>query len=200
MTRWSTRASTAPPSGPHGAGLARISWSKARGAFWAGGKLYYGYDDGFLYSRTYKKGVFGAAVKLDPYHDPYWLGLPTGSGSSTYTGVVPSLFGSFNSSVTGLAYHNHRLYYTQSNSSLLQWRYFDADSGIVGSEVFSATNGIAWNDAALAFASGNDLYYAVRSTGQLRKVALVNDAPQRQRPSRSTPVATGGAGRSSWHR
>ena len=47
-----------------------IAWSKIRGAFWAGGKLFYGYDDGFLYSRTYKKGVFGPAVKLDPYHDP----------------------------------------------------------------------------------------------------------------------------------
>jgi hypothetical protein len=167
-------SSFGPRTGVNGGG---ILWSKTRGAFWAGGKLYYGYDDGFLYSRTFKKGVFGPAVKLDPYHDPVWTGLATGSGSSVYTGVVPAMFGSLASSVTGMAYYNHRLYYTQSNSSSLQWRYFDADSGIVGSEVFTATNGIAWNDAALAFASGNDLYYAVRSTGQLRRVALVNNAP-----------------------
>lgn len=154
-----------------------IAWSKVRGAFFAGGKVFYGYDDGFLYSRTYRKGVFGDAVKLDPYHDPDWLGVPTGSGSSTYTGAVPSLFPSLSSYVTGLAYHNHRLYYTQSNSTSLQWRYFNADSGIVGSEVFTASNGIAWNDAALSFAAKGALYYASRSTGQLRRVALVDNAP-----------------------
>ncbi len=155
-----------------------ITWSKVRGAFWAGGKLFYGYDDGFLYSRTYRKGTFGPAVKLDPYRsDPTWTGVATGSGSSVYTGNLPSMFASLNSSVTGLAYHDHRLYYTQSNSSSLQWRYFDTDSGIVGSEVFSAANGIAWNDAALAFASDDQLFYVQRSTGQLRKVSLVNHAP-----------------------
>ena len=158
-------------------GTSGISWSKTRGAFFAGGKLWYGYDDGFLYSRTFVKGVFGPAVKADPYHDPYWLGQPTGSGNSTYTGVVPAMFGSFNSYITGLAYSDGRLYYTQSNSSSLFYRYFNADSGIVGTEAFTVSNGLSWSDAQLAFANGNDLYFASRSTGQLKRIALVNGVP-----------------------
>ncbi|MEZ5095762.1 MAG: PKD domain-containing protein [Nocardioides sp.] len=148
-----------------------------RGAFFIGGKVFYGNSDGWLYSRTYHKGAFGPAVKLDPYHDPYWNGVPTGSGTSTYTGVVPDLFGSFNASVSGLAYYNGRLYYSTAGSSTLNYRYFSADSGIVGSEVVNASNGINWSDANIAFSSGDQLYFVSRSTGQLKRIALVNNLP-----------------------
>lgn len=158
-------------------GSTGVAWGSTRGAFWIGGKVFYGNNDGWLYSRTYSKGVFGPAVKLDPYHDPAWNGVATGSGSSTYTGVVPSLFGSFNSSITGLAYSNGRVYYSTAGSSTLSYRYFSADSGIVGSEVFNASNGISWSDANIAFTSGDQLYFVSRSTGQLKRIALVNNLP-----------------------
>ncbi len=154
-----------------------VAWGSTRGAFWIGGKVFYGSSDGWLYSRTYSKGTFGPAVKLDPYHDPYWNGVATGSGSSTFTGVVPSLFSSFSSSVTGLAYYNGRVYYSTAGSSTLSYRYFSADSGIVGSEIFNASNGISWSDANIAFTSGDHLYFVSRSTGQLKRIALVNNLP-----------------------
>ncbi len=154
-----------------------VAWGSTRGAFWIGGKVFYGSSDGWLYSRTYSKGTFGPAVKLDPYHDPYWNGVATGSGSSTYTGVVPALFSSFNSSVSGLAYANGRMYYSTAGSSTLSYRYFSADSGIVGAEAFNASNGINWSDANIAFTSGDQLYFVSRSTGQLKRIALVNNLP-----------------------
>ncbi len=154
-----------------------VTWSSTRGAFWIGGKVFYANSDGWLYSRTYTKGVFGPAVKLDPYHDPDWAGVPTGSGSSVYTGVVPSLFSSFNASGSGLAYNNGRMYYSTAGSSTLSYRYFSADSGIVGAETFNASNGINWSDANVAFASESQLYFVSRSTGQLKRIALVNNLP-----------------------
>ncbi len=157
-----------------------VTWSQTRGAFWIGGKVYYGNNDGWLYSRTFKKGAFGPAVKLDPYHDPYWTGVATGSGTSVYTGVNPSLFSSFSSGssyTTGLAYDNGRVFYTTNGSSTLNARYFNADSGIVGSEVFNVSNGISWSDANLAFVSNHQLYFVSKSTGQLKKISLVNNLP-----------------------
>jgi len=157
-----------------------VTWSQTRGAFWIGGKVYYGNNDGWLYSRTFKKGAFGPAVKLDPYHDPYWTGVATGSGSSVYTGVVPALFSSFSSGssyITGLAYDNGRLFYTTNGSSTLNARYFNADSGIVGSEVFNVSNSISWSDANLAFVSNHQLYFVSKTTGQLKKIPLVNNLP-----------------------
>ncbi|MGE3377115.1 MAG: PKD domain-containing protein [Nocardioides sp.] len=175
LTQQSFDGSTAGPATT--VSTSGIPWSKTRGAFFAGGKIWYGYDDGFLYSRTFVKGAFGPAVKVDPYHDPYWTGQPTGSGTSTYTGVVPALFGSFNANINGLAYTDGRLYYTQTNSSSLFYRYFNADSGIVGSEAFTVSNGLSWSDAQLTFANGNDLYFASRATGQLKRISLVNSLP-----------------------
>ncbi|MCB0909083.1 MAG: hypothetical protein KDB63_18410, partial [Nocardioidaceae bacterium] len=157
-----------------------VTWSQTRGAFWIGGKVFYGNNDGWLYSRTFKKGVFGPAVKLDPYHDPYWTGVATGSGSSVYTGVVPALFANFSSGssyITGLAYDNGRIFYTTNGSSTLNARYFSADSGIVGSEVFNVSNGISWSDATIAFVTNHELYFVSKSTGQLKKISLVNNLP-----------------------
>lgn len=159
---------------------AGITWSSTRGAFWIGGKLFYGTSDGWLYSRSYRKGAFGPAVKVDPYNDPDWVGVATGSKTTVYTGKVPSLFANFSSSsspVTGMAYHRDRIYYTIQGSSTLYSRWFNADSGIVGAEAFTVSNGISWSDAQVAFSAGDDLYFVSRSTGALKRIALANQLP-----------------------
>ena len=66
-----------------------VVWSAVRGSFLAGGKLWYGKKDGTFQSRTYADGglTFGPEVKVDPYNDPAWAGVDTGS-NSTYDGKV----------------------------------------------------------------------------------------------------------------
>ena len=52
-----------------------IDFANWRGAFLVGSKVFYGYTDGFLYSRTFNGTTFGPAVKIDPYHDPAWANV-----------------------------------------------------------------------------------------------------------------------------
>jgi hypothetical protein len=152
-----------------------IDWSQTRGAFWMGSDLYYGYTNGYLYKRSYNGVSFGPAAKVDPYHDPDWDGVDTGSGN-TYDGAVPSVYGSL-ANVTGMTYVNNRVYYTLSTSSALYYRYFNADSGIMGSDQFTATGSINWKNANGLFASNGSLYWASKTTGALMKAPLVDGVP-----------------------
>ncbi len=153
-----------------------VPWGKTRGAFWIGGTLFYGRANGWIYSRTYANSTFGPAVKLDPYHDPQWAGVRTGSGNTTYTGANPSLFANLGS-VSGMAYYRGRVYYTVAGSPVLRYRYFSADSGTLGSQTFNASNGISWRKAQVAFTSGDYLYFVSRTTGKLRRILLSAGLP-----------------------
>ncbi|MGH3497050.1 MAG: PKD domain-containing protein [Nocardioidaceae bacterium] len=156
-----------------------IDWSQVRGAVMVGGHLFYGYTDGFLYERSFDGSTFGAAVKIDPYHDPYWSNVNTGSGQ-TYVGVSPPLYSLFKSgTVTGMAYANGLLYYTVSNDSSLHSVAFSPDSGIVSPKPNNyTTGGFAWKNAQGMFVSGSTLYVASALTGSLNVVALgSNGAP-----------------------
>ena len=87
------------------------SWSQVRGAFLVGSTLYYGYSDGNFYTRSFDGTTLGAASLVDPYNDPYWSNIPTGSGQ-TFRGAVPNLYGSEMQSVTGMVFSNGRLFYS----------------------------------------------------------------------------------------
>ncbi len=72
-------------------------------------------------------------------------------------------------------YSGDRVYYTRSGDGNLYWRWFNVDSGIIGSQVFTASGG--FNDSGGLFKDGNTLYVVSKSTGVLYKVPFTNGQP-----------------------
>ncbi len=140
-----------------------IDWSSAGGAFHEAGKVYY-IDGDDLTSRTYDGANWGPAVL-----EPSWTSWPDNES---------------------LAWDNGRVYYTINNDSDLYYHYLSLESGLVGSQTFTASGGIDWSDVSgLAFVD-SDLYYA-SSDGNLRRAAMVDGTPD----SASVTVVSGpGAG------
>ena len=139
----------------------------------SGNTLFYGKTDGYLYKRTFTTSQTGAETKIDPYNDPLWVNAPDGVGG-TERGGLPDFYGQL-SSLTGMFYSGDRVYYTLSGDGNLYWRWFNADSGIIGSQVFTATAG--FSDSGGLFKDGNTLYVVSRSTGVLNKVPFTNGQP-----------------------
>ncbi len=152
-----------------------LDWSQVRGAFMVGTRLYYGYTDGYLYRRDFDGTTFGPAVKVDPYHDPNWATVQTGSGQ-TYSGTLPTVYSQLGT-VTGMAYANGRLYFTRSGSSTLSWVAFSPDSGIMNPAVNTLTGGFNWSRANGMFIAGSTLYVASSTDGSLNAVTLVGGGP-----------------------
>ncbi|MCW2636004.1 MAG: domain containing protein [Blastococcus sp.] len=159
-----------------------VAWSGARGAFMAGSTLFYGAPSSgglyYLWRRTFDGTAYGPATAIDPYNDPYWSTVATGSKRNGqaiyYRGLRPSFYGQL-STVTGMFYRDGRLYYTRSGAAQLFYRDFSVDSGIVGGTEYQAA-ATGFSDAAGMFVSGSTLYWA-GGNGELRRVALVNGAP-----------------------
>ena len=156
-------------------GATDIDWSQFRGSFVAGGKLWYGKGDGTFNSRPYSDGAFGAETKVDPYNDPDWAGVQTGSGN-TFDGKPVNLYSQL-SSVTGMAYAGGKLYYVKNNDGNLYWRWFNADSGIVGSDTFTANGGRDWTGTLGLFAADGKLYFVTKADGSLSSVPLTSTGP-----------------------
>jgi Malectin domain len=148
-------------------------WSTYRGAFLVGSTLFYGLSDGTFNKRSFVNGVLGPQVKVDPYNDPVWSNVDTGSGQ-TYRGVPSAYYGQI-PNVTSAFFTSGRLYYTLFGSSQMCYRYFTPDSGIVGSQEFTVSDGLDWSGVAGAFLSGSTLYYATRADGVLHSVAWAGD-------------------------
>lgn len=153
-----------------------IPWSQVRGAFLVGDTLFYGWSDGNMYERTFDGQSFGPATMVDPYQDPAWDDVQTGSGQ-TYEGTLPNMYGSEMENITGMVYSNGKLYYSQTGDSHLDWRYFNPDDGVVGSEEFQAGGNVDFSGIDGMFMSGGTLYYAAGATGDLHAVAFDNGAP-----------------------
>ncbi len=155
--------------------VAGVDWTQVRGSFVAGGKLWYGTRDNSFASRTYADGSFGPEVRIDPYNDPAWAGVDTGSGN-TFDGNPVDLYPQF-SSVTGMAYADGRLYYVRSGDSNLYWRWFNTDSGIIGASTFTANGGRDWRGTLGMFAADGKLYFATKADGNLNSVTLGQNGP-----------------------
>ena len=126
-----------------------IDWSRARGAFYANGKLYYGWDDGKFYRRSFSGGSFGAAKVV------------------ATNGLVPGYFPV--ASVTGMFLQDGRLYYTVRGDDRLYYRYFTVESGAVGAVTFVASapgSGFDWGSVRGLTLAGGTLYLA-RTDGTL---------------------------------
>lgn len=146
-----------------------------RGMFAVDRTIFFGHSDGYLYRRTVLDGELGAPVRVDPYNDPVWSDVQTGSGE-TYRGQIPDFYGEL-PSVTGMFYWRGRLYYTRNGSDRLWWRSFSTDSGIVGARAHSVRSGPDWSATCGLFRSGGTLYYAQRGGEGLYRVGFVDGRP-----------------------
>ena len=160
-----------------------VAWGSVRGAFMAGNHLFYGYSDGKLYTATFDGTNVGTPSLVDPYDDPVWSNVDTGSGQ-TFRGKAPTLYGSEMTNVQGMIYTNGRIYYSVAGQSALRYRYFEPDDGIVGSDEFTAGGTLNVSNIAGMFISGNTLYYADKTIGNLTAVAWNNGAPSGRRHDR----------------
>lgn len=153
-----------------------FDWTTVRGSVMVGSTLFYGQTDGFLYRRSFDGMGFGAPTQVNPYLDPLWSAVQTGSGQ-TYAGVLPTWYSQL-SAVTGMFYANGRIYYTRSGQTALYWRWFSPDSGVVGGvENTMAGGNIAWATTKGMFVDGDNLYVVSSTTGQLLRIGFVNGTP-----------------------
>jgi PKD repeat protein len=156
-----------------------FDWSTVRNAVMVGRTLFYGQTDGMLYRRSFDGVNFGDPVAVNPYIDPLWNTVETGSGpvGQTYVGVLPTWYTQL-STVTGMFYANGRIYYTRSGQNSLFWRWFSPDSGVIGGIENSVTGGnITWSTTRGMFIDGSNLYVVSSTNGQLLKIGFVNGAP-----------------------
>lgn len=144
---------------------ARVHPKRVRGAFVVDRTIFFGHSSGRLYRQRIRGHRLGRAVRVNPYGDPKWAHVSTGSGG-TYRGRAPKFYRQIRS-VTGMFYRNGRLYYSRRNSKHLFWRDFSVDSGIVGVRAHKVKGGPNWRDATGVFRSGSTVYFSDRDTGRL---------------------------------
>ncbi|MGZ6753985.1 MAG: PKD domain-containing protein, partial [Nocardioides sp.] len=156
-----------------------FDWSTVRSAMMVGRTLFYGQTDGFLYRRSFDGSTFGPATQVNPYVDPLWSGVETGSGPAgqTYLGVLPTWYSQLGT-LTGMFFAGGRVYYTRSGQNALFWRWFSPDSGVVGGIENTLTGGgVTWSSAKGMFVDGSTLYVVNAANGQLLRTGFVNGAP-----------------------
>ncbi len=148
-----------------------LQWRRLRGAFTVDHTLYYGKANGYLYQRAIAGKSFGSVSKVDPYNDPGWSNVPTGStAGQTYRGVLPTFYSEDLAHVTSMFYDSGRIYYTLVADATMYWRYFSPESGIIGADRFSLASATDWSDTAGAFLSDETLYFATKSDADLHAV------------------------------
>jgi PKD repeat protein len=158
---------------------ANFDWTNVRNAVMVGHTLFYGQTDNFLYKRSFNGVTFGDPVQVNPYIDPLWNTVQTGSGpvGQTYAGVLPTWYTQL-PTVTGMFYANGRIYYTRSGVNSLFWRWFSPDSGIIGGIENTVTGGnITWTNTKGMFIDGSTLYVVSSTNGQLLKIPFLSGAP-----------------------
>jgi PKD repeat protein len=146
-----------------------LDFSTVRGATLVGNQLYYGKTDGLFYRRTFNGATFGAEELVDPYNDPAWVNVDTGSGQ-TFKGQRPSFYNEITNITAMFTDGSGQLYYKLLGDSNLYKRSFSADSGIIHDNRIAT--GTQLPDITGAFYSGGNLYYATRADGNLSKVGF----------------------------
>ena len=147
-----------------------IDWAGVRGATQVDGTLFYG-RAGMLYRAPFDGTSFGPSTPVDPYRDPQWCSVRTGSGTSVFCGKLPSFYGELHD-VTAMAFNKGRLYYTLAGTGSLQYRWFSPESGIVGA-VSHRVSGTLSPGSPLLMIAGGRLFYGDRA-GVLRRVGLTD--------------------------
>jgi hypothetical protein len=145
-----------------------IDWAAVRGAFTVGGTLFLGTAEGMLSRATFDGRTIGTPVNIEPYHDPVWMNLPNGKPAGTFDGMHPSFYGQI-PHVSGMFYSGSRLYYSRWGVAGLSSVAFSPDSGIVHGVPEAAPTALSFADVGGMFLSGDQLYFVVASTGDLRR-------------------------------
>jgi hypothetical protein len=146
-----------------------LSWGSVRGAFTVDGHIIYGRPDGNLYERSFNGSTFGSETELDPYNDPKWNNVATGSGQ-TYQSS-PSTFSTEIPTLTSMFFTKGRLYYTLAGDSSMHWRWFEPQSGVVGMGEHTVSDRMNWSNIAGAFFTHHTVYFASQATGKLMSIA-----------------------------
>ena len=156
--------------------------AKVRGAFWLGGLLYEGRDDGRLLRWSYDGTTFGNPETVD------LRGLP--ATHQNYNAIV---YGFPVANVTGMFSDGGRLYYTISGDRRLFYRYFLSQPNVadvvVGAQVLVASgegDGLDWSRVQGMTAAGGAIFWS--EGADLRRVAFAGGRPQ---PNTVTTVAAG---------
>ncbi len=171
-----TTAGPATPVGnPDG-----TNWSSTRGAFLVGGTLFYGRTDQTFVKRSFNGTAFGVPAAVDPYHDPLWDNVGTGTAGQTYRGVtvgyyaeLPAVTGAFYSATGTTA---GRMYYSLAGQSGLYWRWFNPENGVVGGDRFEVSGATGFAGTSGLFLSGTDLYRIDQATGNLSRIDFTGGA------------------------
>ena len=150
------------------------AWGSTRGAFMVGNYLYWPTTTGVFDRATFNGSTLGTPQVVDPYHDPTWQNVSTGSGQ-TYQSSPPSYYDEMGS-ISGEFYSAGKIYYTLAGHPSLYWRWFSPDSGIVGGTEHSTPSAAMANVEGMTL-SGSTLYYADSITGSLHSVGFAADAP-----------------------
>jgi hypothetical protein len=148
-----------------------VDWSQARGGFLLGGELYTPWSDGNMYERSFNGTTLGAATALQ------------------LNSLSPTHFDAAN--VTGMFYSAGRIFYTESGSHYLYWRWFEPEDGLVGAQEFIASgngDGLDWISTTGATLAAGRIYFAT-SGGALQSVAFQNGVPV---PGTQTTIAASG--------
>lgn len=176
LTRtWFTGGEVEEPSKPAPSG--DIDWTGVRGAVVIDNELHYATATGDFIRRTFDGETYGPAQVIDPYNDPYWSNISTGSGGHNYRGVKPSFYGQI-PSLTGMAFDNGRLYYTRVGSNRLFSRAFSPDSGVLTQTVQEAPVFTSEALGEVFFDSAaENLYFVTANTGDLSRIGWDGSEP-----------------------
>ena len=142
-----------------------------------GNTIFYGRRDGNFYRPPSTARTVGTPTLVDPYDDPTWSNVQTGSGQ-TYASVESGYYGEL-PNVTGAFYSNGRLYYTlfgQTRPALPVLQPGQRHRRLAGVHR-TGVNGANFSNIAGMTVSGNSLYYADRSTGNLHMVGFNGGIP-----------------------
>ena len=167
LTRRSFDGSTAGAveSAPSGG----LDWNTVHGAFMINGDLYVADEGGALTKRPFDGTTYGAPTAVDTADQL----VPLADWKSDVVGA------------TGMFYDSGRIYFTLAGSSDLYYRYFTAESGVVGAKRLVASPSIAGVDFSQVrgmFTTGSKLYWATPD-GRLHR------ADWAQGPQSGAPVA-----------
>ena len=158
-----------------------IAWGTVTGAFVLNGRIWYASGGQFFYRTWDGANAFGPAQLVDPYNDPYWDSVQTGSGQ-TYQGTATGFYAEL-PNVTGMFYANRSIYYTLAGSKNLYSRAFAPDTttssvanqvtgGVISpveTTVVAGGNPVDFSNASGMFLAGGSLWYATKSDGKLHQ-------------------------------
>jgi hypothetical protein len=156
--------------------------TNGRGAFAVGNKVFYGLSDGNFYMRTFDGTNLGNPVYVNPYTDPNWDNVQTGSTggtamTATYAGIKPDFYAEI-PYIRSMFYYANKLYYTRSDSTHLYWRWFTPESGVVGALKNTVAGPAAFaNASGVLIISGSKLYFSKTTDGKLYSIPWNGTAP-----------------------